>query len=149
MESLNQALIECVKHAGGSASVGPKLFPEKTREAAQRLLLDCLSEDRPAKLSPEQVLFILRLARERGYHGGIDYVLETLSYSPTTPIAPADAADELMRQVVEGQRQVIESQRLLAEQLAKLATLRPVEEALAAERAKVWVLTDAINGRTA
>lgn len=126
MESLNQALIECVKHAGGSAIVGPKLFPEKTGEgAAQRLLLDCLSEDRPAKLSPEQVLFILRLARERGYHGGVNYILEKLSYSPTTPIAPADAADELMRQVVAGQQRVIESQRMLAEQMAQLAALRP------------------------
>ena len=124
MESLNQALLECVKQAGGSATVGPKLFPEKTREAAQRQLLDCLSEDRPAKLSPEQVLFIFRLARERGYHGGVAYMLATLGYAPTTPIAPADAADELMRQVVEGQR-------LLSEQMERRARLAPNLRAVA------------------
>ena len=39
MESLNQALVECVKAAGGSAIVGPKLWPEKMKDAAQRLLL--------------------------------------------------------------------------------------------------------------
>ncbi len=118
MESLNGALVECVKAAGGSANVGPKLWPEKSREAAQRLLLDCLNEDRPAKLSPEQVLLILRLSRERGFHGGIAYVLESLHYGPTTPIEPKDEAADLMRQVME-------NQRLLAIQLERLTALQP------------------------
>ena len=101
MESLNQALVECVKAAGGSANVGPKLWPEKTREAAQRALLDCLNEDRAAKLSPEQVLLVLRLARQKGHHGGIAYVLTDLGYAPTTPIEPRDEAAELQRQLAE------------------------------------------------
>lgn len=118
MESLNQALVECVKSAGGSANVGPKLWPEKTRESAQRLLLDCLNEDRPAKLSPEQVLLILRLARERGFHDGIGYVLGCLGYAPTTPIEPKDEAADLLRQV-------IETQRTLAVQVDRLIVLQP------------------------
>ena len=124
MESLNQALVECVKAAGGSASVGPKLWPEKTREAAQRLLLDCLNEDRPSKLSPEQVMLILKLARDRGFHGGIAYVLECLHYAPTTPIEPRDESADLMRQV-------LESQRLLAMQMDRLAALQPQLRAVA------------------
>ena len=124
MESLNQALVECVKAAGGSANVGPKLWPEKTREAAQRLLLDCLNEDRPSKLSPEQVLLILKLARDRGFHGGIGYVLDCLHYAPTTPIEPKDEASDLMRQVLEGQR-------LLALQMERLASLQPQLRAVA------------------
>jgi hypothetical protein len=101
MEGLNQALIECVKAAGGSANVGRKLFPEKTPESAQRALLDCLNEDRPAKLSPEQVLLILRLARAKGFHDGIGFILADLGYAPTTPIEPKDEAAELSRQAVE------------------------------------------------
>lgn len=118
MESLNQALVDCVKAAGGSAHVGPKLWPEKTREAAQRQLLDCLNEERPAKLSPEQVLLVLRLARERGHHGGVAYLLESLGYAPTNPIEPKDEAADLMRKV-------IENQEALAEQMKRLAALQP------------------------
>lgn len=87
-------------------------------KAAQRLLLDCLNEDRPAKLSPEQVLLILRLSRERGFHAGIAFVLESLHYGPTVPIEPKDEAADLMRQVMEGQR-------LLAIQLERLTALQP------------------------
>lgn len=101
METFNQALIDCVKAAGGSAIVGKKVFPEKSPEAAQRALLDCLSEDRPAKLSPDQVRLILRLARDKGYHGGIAYLLCDLGYAPTTPIEPRDEAAELSRQASE------------------------------------------------
>lgn len=101
MEDLNQALIECVKAAGGSAIVGKKLWPEKSPESAQRTLLDCLNEDRPAKLSPEQVLLILRLSRAKGHHGGIDFILRDLSYAPTTPIEPRDEAADLTRQAAE------------------------------------------------
>jgi hypothetical protein len=101
MEGLNQALIECVKAAGGSANVGRKLFPEKSPESAQRALLDCLNEDRPAKLSPEQVLLILRLARAKGFHDGVGFILSDLGYAPTTPIEPRDEAAELGRQASE------------------------------------------------
>lgn len=101
MEGLNQALIECVKAAGGSSNVGRKLFPEKSPESAQRALLDCLNEERPAKLSPEQVLLILRLARAKGFHGGVNFILADLGYAPTSPIEPKDEAAELGRQASE------------------------------------------------
>lgn len=101
MEGLNQALIECVKAAGGSAIVGRKIFPEKNPEAAQRALLDCMNEERPAKLSPDQVLLVLRLAREKGHHGGIAFILADLGYAPTSPIEPKDEAAELQRQGAE------------------------------------------------
>jgi len=100
-ESLNQALVECVKAAGGSANVGPKLWPEKTRDAAQRALLDCLNEDRPAKLSPEQVLLVLRLAREKGFHDGMNYIAADLGYGTPAPLEPRDEVAELQRQFIE------------------------------------------------
>lgn len=100
-ESLNEALIECVRAAGGSKQVGPLLWPEKTPDAAQRLLLDCMNDERPAKLSPEQVLLVLRLARAKGYHGGVDFILGDLGYAPTKPIEPRDEAADLSRQAAE------------------------------------------------
>lgn len=116
MEGLNQALIECVKAAGGSACVGRKIFPEKAPETAQRALLDCLNEDRPAKLSPDQVLMVLRLAREKGHHGGIAFILADLGYGPTTPIEPKDEAAELTRQTTE----LLEAAARLTERLQRL-----------------------------
>lgn len=97
MESLNDALIACVKACGGSKQVGPLLWPEKTPDSAQRLLLDCLNEERPAKLSPEQLLLVLRMARAKGYHGGIEYIATDLGYTEPSPIEPRDEVSELMR----------------------------------------------------
>jgi hypothetical protein len=101
MDTITDALVACVKAIpGGSKAVGPKLWPEKTPEAAQRLLLDCLNDDRPQKLAPEQVEFVFRIARERGCHAGMQYLATALSYAEPIPIEPKDEADELKRQFI-------------------------------------------------
>ena len=92
MDSINDALIACVKALGGSKQVGPMLWPEKPPEAAQRLLLDCLNEDRPAHLSPDHVVLILRKARQAGHHDALGYLLADLGYAPTTPVEPVQKA---------------------------------------------------------
>jgi hypothetical protein len=117
-ESINEALIACVKASGGSKTVGAALWPEMAPDHAQRKLLSALDDSRPEKLCPSQTVFILKLARARGFHDGIAHLLETLSYAPTNPIEPKDEAADLMRQV-------IESQRILAVQMERLASLQP------------------------
>lgn len=99
LENINDALIECVKAIGGSKLVGPRLWPEKDVDGAQRYLLDCLNPDRPNhKLSPEHVVLILRIAREKGCHIGIHFLCETLAYSEPHPIEPKDELADLLRQ---------------------------------------------------
>lgn len=117
-DSINEALIACVKAAGGSKTVGGSIWPDIAPDQAQRKLLNALDESRPENLKPSQVMMILKLARARGFHEGIGFILEDLSYAPTTPIKPADVAEDLMRQV-------IESQRHLAQQMERLAALQP------------------------
>ena len=95
-ETINEALIACVKACGGSKTVGPLLWPEKHAEAAQRLILDCLNEERPAKLSPEQVFFVLRLARQKGFHDGMNFVCADVGYAAPSPIEPRDEVADLM-----------------------------------------------------
>jgi hypothetical protein len=131
MESLNQALVECVKAAGGSANVGPKLWPEKPREAAQRLLLDCLNEDRNAKLSPEQVLLVLKLARDKGYHAGLGFILRALGYGPTTPIEPKDELAELQRQFIEASSQMAATAQRMEHLAQKVASAQAPLRAVA------------------
>ena len=116
MDSLNDVLIQAVKAAGGSERVGAKLWPEKPPKVAQRTLLDCLNEDRPAKLSPEQVLLIARLAKAKGYHGVVDFILSELSYAPTTPVEPRDETAELQRQFI----QATEAMQALAARMESL-----------------------------
>lgn len=117
-ESINEALIACVKASGGSKTVGAALWPEMAPDQAQRKLLSALDESRPEKLCPAQTMFILKLARERGFHDGVAHILESLGYGPTNPIEPKDEAAELMRQVIEGQR-------LLQARMDRLASLQP------------------------
>lgn len=117
-DSINEALIACVKAAGGSKTVGGSIWPDIAPDQAQRKLLNALDDSRPENLKPSQVMLILKLARARGFHEGIAFILDDLSYGPTTPIKPADVAEDLMRQVIESQRQ-------LAMQMERLASLQP------------------------
>jgi hypothetical protein len=101
MDGINGALIECVRACGGSKQVGPLLWPEKTPEAAQRLILACLNEDRPERLSPEQLAFVLRLAKDRGCHAGMYALCDLVGYSQPTPVEPRDEVAELQRQFIQ------------------------------------------------
>lgn len=100
IESFNDALIACVKSAGGTKQVAPMLWPEKSVNDAQRLLLACLKDDRPEKLNPDQALLIVSYARAVGVHIGIEYVCEKLGYSIPTPIEPKDEIAELQREFI-------------------------------------------------
>ena len=107
-ESVNEALIATVKALGGSKQVGHKLWPEKTVDAAQRHLLACLNEDKAERISPEQLVLLMRMAREAGCHGVIQHLCASLGYAEPVPVEPRDELAELLRQNLEAHR---ESQR--------------------------------------
>lgn len=100
-ETTTQALIECVKAAGGSKQVAHKVFPEKTVDQAQRHLLNCLNDDRQERLNQDQVMLIAKLARDVGCHAYAQHMAEALGYAEPVPIEPRDEADELRRQLLE------------------------------------------------
>jgi len=104
VESMNDMLIACVKACGGSKAVGPLLWPDKSVDSAQRLLLDCLNEDRPQHLPPDAVLFIMRMARERGVHDGMVFLSDRLGYSAPVPVQPEDKVAELQRKFIVAQQ---------------------------------------------
>jgi hypothetical protein len=109
-ESLNEALNDCIRACGGGKQVAVRLWPEKAPDAAHRLLLDCLNADRPQHLTPEQLVLVLRLAREKGCHIGATYLMHELGYDDPKPIEPRDEAADLQRafmQSVEQQRQIL------------------------------------------
>ncbi|MBT2326086.1 hypothetical protein J7E62_27535 [Variovorax paradoxus] len=127
-ETFNDALIECVKKAGGSKVVGKDLWPAMEIESAQRKLLACLNADRHEKLSPEEVLFVLRKAREKGHHGGFAFMAEDLGYAEPVPVEPRDELADLIRQYLARKeadsRKDDRVERLLAQHLSQHTTLR-------------------------
>ncbi len=116
MSAINDALIACVKALGGSKAVGPLVWPEKTPDAAQRMLLDCLNEDRPQHLTPEQSLLIARLARARGCHEFMAALAAELGYAAPVPIASRDEVADLQRQFVA----LVRMQSSLVERMERL-----------------------------
>jgi hypothetical protein len=117
-ESLADALREVVRACGGSKPIGARLWPEKAPETAGRLLQDCLNDARPEKLSPEQVLLIARMGRERQCHAVMQYLARESGYADPQPIEPEDERAIL-------QRQFIESTRLQAQLVDRLERLHP------------------------
>ncbi len=100
MESMNDMLVEIVNSTGGAKKIGSMLWPELLVDAAQRKLLDCLNPERPAKLDPEQVLFLLRIARKQGETSGIEFLCEQLHYAVPQPIEPKDEEADLQRKFI-------------------------------------------------
>ena len=85
-EDVNEALRELVNHLGGAKRVGPMLWPEKSVEQAHTLLLACFNSERRERLTPEQVMLLLRLGREQGRHSAMNYICEDAGYSRPEPV---------------------------------------------------------------
>ena len=89
-DDIYAALRGFVSFAGGSKAIGPLVFPKKGEKAAA-WLDDCLNPDRSAKLDPEELMHMLRLARERGFHELMRHIGDTADYD----ISPREPKDEL------------------------------------------------------
>ena len=126
MNSMNEMLIACIKACGGSKEVGPLLWPDKQVDAAQRLLLDCLNDDRPQHLAPDAVLFVMRLARSRGFHDGMLFLAKSLGYAPPVPVQPQDEVADLQRKFIEAQQ----AMALMVEQMQRANERANASEAL-------------------
>ena len=127
-QSLTEVLVECVKAAGGSKIVGARLWPEKLVDHAQRALLDALNDERPHRLSPDQVMLVAVLAREAGCHAYMAHCAARLHYTMPVPREPRDEMAELQRAFVAS----VAAQRALVEQMQSLSGQLPVAVGLRA-----------------
>ena len=128
MDSFNEALVVCIKALGGSKQVGPLLWPEKDPIAAQRLLLDCMSDDRPAHLTPDQAVLVLKMAHNKGVHTGMEFLADRLGYAPPVAIEPQDEAAEL-------QRDFVAATEMMAQLVGKMERLQGLQAQTRALRA--------------
>lgn len=114
-ESIYDALRAIVERAGGSKAVGSRLRPSKTPDEAGRWLLDCLNPSRAERFSPEDTLHLLRIGREVGYHGAMQYVAAEAGYC-AEPVEPEDERARLQREFVEA----VKASAKIAEKLERL-----------------------------
>ena len=89
-ESINDALRDVVNKLGGNKKVGPALRPELPIDQAAGWLRDCLNHDKREKLGPEQLMLILRMAREANLHAAMDFLAFDVGYKAT----PVDAESQ-------------------------------------------------------
>ena len=99
-DDVSDALRADVQALGGYKAVGAMLWPEKAADAAGRLLADCLNTAKPEKLSPDQLILLLRLARAAGVHDAANFIGAETGYK-VEPIEPENERAKLQREFID------------------------------------------------
>lgn len=84
-DGIYDALKGAVRALGGAKKAGPLLRRECHH--AEGWLLNCLNADHAQKLDPEQVILLLKLAQEAGFHDAMHFLEHAAGYQPSAPIA--------------------------------------------------------------
>lgn len=124
-DSPEDALKAAVQQLGGIKRVGPMLFPDKGVDASSRYLLDCVNSDRQEKLALSQILMLLRLAHDAGYHAPAQFLAGEMGYTVQV-IEPKDEVAALQRTFIDSvatQKALIDRMERLTR--APLAQVRP------------------------
>jgi hypothetical protein len=100
-ETIDDALHDAVQVLGGFKKIGPRLWPEFPVDEAAHKLRHCLNRARREKLSPEQVLLLLRWARDADFHGAKHYLDDETGYDRSKAISPEDAKAKLQREFID------------------------------------------------
>lgn len=95
IEDIYDALKGAVQALGGAKVVGELLWPTKSAEQARGDLLDCLNRNNARKFDAEEILAILKLAGEAGYHQAKHWIDSAAGYQPTLPLDPVVERDRL------------------------------------------------------
>ena len=92
-EDIYDALRAAIQVAGGAKAVASKLWPAKPTADAHRELLDALNRERPRKLDPEEVIAILRMAKDADFHAAKFWLDDALGYEQGKPVTLAEETD--------------------------------------------------------
>lgn len=115
-ESPEDALRAAIQALGGAKVIGNLIWPDKSVETAANRLLDCTNSARAEKLEITQVMFILRKARDAGFHAPFLWLSNQLGYE-SRPVSQDEEEDRITH--------VIEmSAKTLAQSIEKLERLR-------------------------
>lgn len=93
-ECPEDALKSAVQALGGAKIVGPMIWPDKSVDAAARLLLDCLNTSRAEKLDVSQVILVFTRARAAGHHVPFMWFAQEVGYE-AKPVTKEEEVDRL------------------------------------------------------
>lgn len=116
LDALRDALRDAVRVLGGNKEVGHALRSDIRPDLAGAWLKDCLNDGRREKLDLSQVMKILRMAHDAGYHGPLQFIANDIGYT-AAPVEPQDELAALQRTFnasVSMQRQLVERMERLA-----------------------------------
>jgi hypothetical protein len=121
LEDIYDALRAAVQSLGGAKPVAGRLWPHKPLEQARKELLDALNRDNPRKLDAEEVIALLRMAREAGFHQAKHWIDNELGYSQSEPVEPETELAKLLREYIETGKRLATTQAKIEETRLKLA----------------------------
>ncbi|GLR26530.1 hypothetical protein [Limnobacter litoralis] len=93
-ECPEDALKSAVQALGGAKAVGQMIWPDKSVDAAARLLLDCLNPSRAEKLDVSQVILVFTRARAAGHHTPFLWFAQEVGYE-AKPVTKEEEVDRL------------------------------------------------------
>jgi len=118
-QDMNDALTAAIHAIGGFKQVGVALRPELAGrpQTAAQWLRDCLNHEKRDKLAPEQMLHLLRMAREANYHAAKHWIDAEAGYTTGMPVNPRDELARAQRQFIEA----VHIARDMADKIDRLA----------------------------
>jgi len=119
------AMRHVISVLGGAKVVGARMRPDMKPDHAARWVMDCLNSDRRENFSPDQLLQLLRLARDAGVHAGMAFIADECGYRKPEPLDPTDAADALRREFIDSTKRLSELAKRI-ESMEARASIRSV-----------------------
>lgn len=99
-ESWEDAARDVVRAAGGMKTVAALLWANKPLTTATQRLTDCLNQTRDEKLSPDELLMLIRIGRDVKCHALMVFISADTAYSVPVPVEPEDEKARLMAEYV-------------------------------------------------
>ena len=109
------AIRDAVRVLGGTKIVGHLLRPDIAPDHAGAWLKDCLNAERREKLAMSQIIKVLRMAHDVGYHAPAQYLAAEMGYTEQA-IEPGDEIAALQRPACDA----VSSQKHLIERMERL-----------------------------
>ena len=94
-EDIFDVVRAAVQAIGGAKSVATRLWPHMPLAEAHHKLLNSLNRERPEKLCIEELVAVLRMAREVGFHQAKHWIDDAAGYEPSAPMDPKVERDRL------------------------------------------------------
>lgn len=105
-DTFEDALRDVVQALGGPKRVASQLWPGKGLQEAARYLNHCLDVERNEKLSPGEIIWIMRAGAQAGCHVAMTFIADSCLYERPRPVTRRDREAELRQQFVESVQQL-------------------------------------------